>query len=196
MASADQSLGAHGRGKGGKDLAPGCSGAARRCPIAGPAAPGLDPASLRNGPRPLPGGAALTGSCPSYCAPGPQPGQRRGPENVVSGNLHRSPAAAPNPGRLYLPATKEASESSPSLCSPRGLSLQRAASQIAGDGPWRFSHECPTEWSPRMTKVNHRLPHVGLRNQVRSRPSGRPCQRGPEKTGEKSRIKGQFRGKH
>ena len=35
------------------------------------------------------------------------------PENVVLGNLHRSPAAAPNPERLYLLATKEASKYSP-----------------------------------------------------------------------------------
>lgn len=79
VASADQSPGAHGCGEGAKDSAPGPCGAARCCPITVPAAAGPDPASLGGGSRPLPGGAALASSRPSYCAPGAWPGQRRGP---------------------------------------------------------------------------------------------------------------------
>lgn len=71
-----------------------------------------------------PGRGSPDSSCPSYCAPGARPGQRRRPEDVVSGNLHRSPAAAPNPERLHFPATKEASKSSPRPVLPRGPSLQ------------------------------------------------------------------------
>lgn len=79
------------------------------------------------------------------------------PENVVLGNLHRSPAAAPNPERLHLLATKEASKYSPRPVAPHTGSPCRGL--LPRSLVTRFSHKRPTGWSPRITKVNHRLPH-------------------------------------